>query len=107
MGGFPGADVILDQLENGAALRRVGLRPEGRASVRGGALLFAADDGSEPIGRVTSGGFGPTVDAPVAMGYLPAALSKIGSRVFADLRGKREPATVVALPFVETHYKHG
>ena len=106
-GGFPGADIILDQLENGAARRRVGLRPEGRAPVRGGALLFAADDGGEPIGRVTSGGFGPSVDAPIAMGYLPAALSKIGSRVFADLRGKREPATVVTLPFVKPHYKHG
>ena len=58
-GGFPGADVILNQLDAGAARRRVGLRPEGRAPVRGGALLFAADDGGEPLGRVTSGGFGP------------------------------------------------
>jgi aminomethyltransferase len=106
-GGFPGADVILNQLDAGAARRRVGLRPEGRAPVRGGALLFAADDGGEPLGRVTSGGFGPSVDAPVAIGYLPAALSKIGSRVFADLRGKREPATIVALPFVKPRYKHG
>jgi aminomethyltransferase len=106
-GGFPGADVILNQLDAGAARRRVGLRPEGRAPVRGGALLFAADDGGEPIGRVTSGGFGPSVDAPIAMGYLPADLSKIGSRVFADLRGKREPATVVTLPFVKPHYKRG
>jgi aminomethyltransferase len=105
--GFPGADVILDQLENGAAIRRVGLRPEGRASVRGGALLFAADDGSVPIGRVTSGGFGPTVDAPVAMGYLPVSLSMPGACVFVELRGKRLPAKVVALPFVETHCKHG
>ena len=106
-GGFPGADVILNQLDAGAARRRVGLRPEGRAPVRGGALLFAAFDGGEPLGRVTSGGFGPSVDAPIAMGYLPAALSKIGSRVFADLRGKREPATVVTLPFVKPHYKRG
>jgi aminomethyltransferase len=106
-GGFPGADVILNQLDAGAARRRVGLRPEGRAPVRGGALLFAADDGGEPIGRVTSGGFGPSVDAPIAMGYLPASLSKIGSRVFADLRGKRELATVVTLPFVKPRYKHG
>ncbi len=105
-GGFPGADVILNQLDAGAARRRVGLRPEGRAPVRGGALLFAAADGGEPLGRITSGGFGPAVDAPIAMGYLPAALSKIGSRVFADLRGKREPATVVTLPFVKPHYKH-
>ncbi len=106
-GGFPGADVILNQLDAGAARRRAGLRPEGRAPVRGGALLFAADDGGEPIGRVTSGGFGPSVDAPIAMGYLPADLSKIGSRVFADLRGKREPATVITLPFVKPHYKRG
>ncbi len=106
-GGFPGADVILNQLDAGAARRRVGLRPEGRAPVRGGALLFAADDGAEPLGRVTSGGFGPTVDAPIAMGYLPACLSTIGARVFADLRGKREPATIVALPFVKPRYKHG
>ncbi len=106
-GGFPGADVILNQLDAGAARRRVGLRPEGRAPVRGCALLFAADDGGEPIARVTSGGFGPTVDAPIAMGYLPACLSTIGARVFADLRGKREPATIVALPFVKPRYKHG
>ncbi len=106
-GGFPGADVILNQLDAGAARRRVGLRPEGRAPVRGGALLFAADDGGEPLGRVTSGGYGPTVDAPIAMGYLPAVLSKIGSRVFADLHGKREPAPIVALPLVKARYKHG
>jgi len=106
-GGFPGADLILNQLDAGAARRRVGLRPEGRAPVRGGALLFADDDGGEPLGRVTSGGFGPTVDAPIAMGYLPAVLSKIGSRVYVELRGKREPTTVVTLPFVKPHYKHG
>lgn len=106
-GGFPGAQLILEQLETGVTRRRVGLRPEGRAPVRGGALLFAADDDSAPIGRITSGGFGPTVDAPVAMGYLPTALSPIGARVFAELRGKREPATIVALPFVKPGYKRG
>jgi len=105
-GGFPGADLILNQLDAGAARRRVGLRPEGRAPVRGGALLFADDDGGEPLGRVTSGGFGPTVDAPIAMGYLPAVLSKIGSHVYVELRGKREPTTVVTLPFVKPRYKH-
>ena len=106
-GGFPGADVILNQLDAGAARRRIGLRPEGRAPVRGGALLFAADDGGEPLGRVTSGGFGPTVDAPIAMGYLPASFSTIGARIYVELRGKREPATIVALPFVKPRYKHG
>jgi aminomethyltransferase len=106
-GGFPGADLILNQLDAGATRRRIGLRPEGRAPVRGGALLFAADDGGEPIGRVTSGGFGPTVDAPIAMGYLPASFSTIGARIYVELRGKREPATIVALPFVKPRYKHG
>ena len=70
-GGFPGADKILRQLEKGAPRRRVGLKPEGRAPVREGAPLFADATSSEPIGSVTSGGFGPSVNAPVAMGYLP------------------------------------
>ncbi len=73
-GGFPGADRILDQLEKGAPRRRVGLRPEGRAPVREGAPLFANETSSEQIGKVTSGGFGPSLNAPVAMGYLPVSL---------------------------------
>jgi aminomethyltransferase len=104
-GGFPGASVILDQIANGPARRRVGLLPEGRAPVRGGALLFAADDGGAPIGRITSGGFGPTLNAPVAMGYLPAAFSEPGGKIFAELRGKRIPATIVTPPFTQPHYK--
>ena len=106
-GGFPGATVILSQLDHGASRRRVGLRPEGRAPVRGGAPLFVAAEGGETIGSVTSGGFGPSVDAPVAMGYVPAALASVGSRVFADVRGKRLPVTVAALPFVNQTYKRG
>src|SRR5438874_519675 len=74
-GGFPGADRILPQFEKGAARRRVGLRPKGRAPVREGAILFVDATSSEPIGRVTSGGFGPSLNAPVAMGYLPSQLS--------------------------------
>jgi aminomethyltransferase len=97
----------LEQLDRGPSRRRVGLLPEGRAPVRGGALLYAADDDSAPIGRITSGGFGPSVNAPVAMGYLPAALSAPGGRVFAELRGKRVPATIVTPPFTQPHYKRG
>ena len=63
-GGFPGAEVILGQLEHGAPRRRVGLRPEGRAPVRAGASLYAEADASAPVGSVTSGGFGPSLDAP-------------------------------------------
>lgn len=106
-GGFPGADIILGQLANGAARRRVGLKPEGRQPVRGGAALFAAPDGGDAIGAVTSGGFGPTINAPVAMGYVPASLSSSGTVVYADVRGKRIAATVTTLPFVPHRYRRG
>jgi aminomethyltransferase len=104
-GGFPGADKILSQLEQGAPRRRVGLRPEGRAPVREGAPLFADAASSEPIGAVTSGGFGPTVNAPIAMGYLPCSHAASGSLVFAELRGQRLPLRVAATPFVPNTYK--
>ena len=104
-GGFPGADKILSQLEQGAPRRRVGLRPEGRAPVREGAPLFADAASSEQIGAITSGGFGPSVNAPVAMGYLPSSHSAAGHLVFAELRGQRLPLRVAATPFVPNTYK--
>jgi aminomethyltransferase len=104
-GGFPGADTILAQFERGASRRRVGLKAEGRAPVREGAALFADATASEPVGTVTSGGFGPTLNAPVAMGYLPTALSAIGTQVFADVRGQLLPLRVAAMPFVPNTYK--
>jgi aminomethyltransferase len=104
-GGFPGADRILAELETGAARRRVGLRPEGRAPVREGAALFADETSSEQIGAVTSGGFGPSLNAPVAMGYLPSAQVTTGSRVFAELRGQRLPLVIAPMPFVPNTYK--
>jgi len=103
--GFFGAEVILSQLERGAARKRVGLKPEGRAPVREGAPLFAGEVSGEPIGRVTSGGFGPSLNAPVAMGYLPTALAHEGGIVFAELRGQRLPLRVTAMPFVPNSYK--
>ncbi len=103
--GFPGADKILSQLEQGAPRRRVGLRPEGRAPVREGAPLFADAASSLQIGAVTSGGFGPSINTPVAMGYLPAAHAAIGGLVFAELRGQRLPLRVAAMPFVPNTYK--
>ena len=105
--GFPGAEIILEQLEHGARRRRVGLRPEGRAPVRALASLYAEMDTVAPLGSVTSGGFGPSLDAPIATGYLPATLAAPGARVFADLRGKRVPVTVTTLPFIVPKYKHG
>jgi aminomethyltransferase len=109
-GGFPGARIILDQLERGASRARVGLRPAGqgpesRAIVRSGAPLYADAGKNAAIGAVTSGGFGPSVDGPVAMGYVPAAFAPPESRVFAELRGKRLPLTVSALPFIMPKYK--
>jgi aminomethyltransferase len=104
-GGFPGADRILTQFETGAPRRRVGLRPEGRAPVREGAPLFADAASTEPIGTVTSGGFGPSLNAPVAMGYLPTAFAAVGTQVFAEVRSQRLPCRVSATPFVPNTYK--
>lgn len=104
-GGFPGASAILSQLDGGTARLRVGLRPEGRAPVRENAPLFASADSTEPVGTVTSGGFGPNLNAPVAMGYLPAALAVRDTVVFAEVRGQRLPLRVAAMPFVPNTYK--
>jgi aminomethyltransferase len=104
-GGFPGADLILAQLEQGAPRRRVGLKPEGRAPVREGAQLFADATSTEAIGKVTSGGFGPSLNAPVAMGYLPASHAALGTTVFAEVRGQRLPLQLAPMPFVPNTYK--
>jgi aminomethyltransferase len=107
LGGFPGSPIIFDELERGTGARRVGLAPEGRMPVRAGAPIFADDAGGVLVGHVTSGGFGPSLDRPIAMGYVPTPLSDLGTRLFAEVRGKRLPATVTPLPFVEHHYKRG
>jgi aminomethyltransferase len=104
-GGFAGADKILSQLEKGATRRRVGLRPDGRAPVREGAALFADATSSEAIGTVTSGGFGPSLNAPVAMGYLPTSHAATGTAVFAEVRGQRLPMLTAPMPFVPNTYK--
>src|ERR1700744_598912 len=90
-GGFPGADAILAQLEHGAPRRRVGLKPDGRAPVREGAPLFPDETSSQPIGKVTSGGFGPSLNAPVAMGYVLSSQATPDTVVFAEVRGQRMP----------------
>jgi aminomethyltransferase len=106
-GGFPGADEVLTVLAAGARRRRVGLRPEGRAPVRGGAHLYGDADASAPIGIVTSGGFGPSLGAPIAMGYVERARSQPGTRLFAAVRGARLPVLVTPLPFIPHTYKRG
>jgi aminomethyltransferase len=104
-GGFPGADRILDELINGTSRRRVGLKPEGKAPVRSHARLFADADGAIEIGEVTSGTFGPSVEGPVAMGYVPTSHAGTGTQVFAEVRGKYLPMTVSSLPFITPTYK--
>jgi aminomethyltransferase len=103
-GGFPGADVILGQVEAGPDRRRVGLRPEGRAPMREGVELMP-EEGGEGVGRVTSGGFSPTLNAPIAMGYVPAALAAPETRLLGRLRGRDLPVTVARMPFIKPGYR--
>ena len=104
-GGFPGAGRILSELDNGATRRRVGLKPDGKAPVRGHAKLYADAEGKTELGEVTSGGFGPSVEGPVAMGYVPLSHAAAGTVIFAEVRGKYLPVTVSALPFITPTYK--
>tara|TARA_R110002167_G_scaffold100794_3_gene262834 strand:+ start:21107 stop:22327 length:1221 start_codon:yes stop_codon:yes gene_type:complete len=101
-GGFPGAQVVLDEITNGAPRKRVGLLPEGRAPMREGVALFADETATTPIGKITSGGFGPTVGHPIAMGYLPTGYD---GPIFGELRGKRLPLRQVKLPFTPANFK--
>jgi aminomethyltransferase len=100
-GGFNGADRILKALTSGAAKKRVGFAVEGRMPVREGALIFA---GEIEIGVITSGGFAPTVGAPIAMGYVKTAYSAVDTTLKAEVRGKRVAITVTQTPFVPHHY---
>ena len=100
-GGFHGAETILSQLKDGAPSKRVGLSIEGRMPVREGAKLC---QGEELVGAVTSGGFAPSVNAPIAMGYVTANLATVGTVLEAEVRGKRVPVTVAAMPFIPHRY---
>jgi len=104
-GGFPGAGRILRELAEGPPRRRVGLAPEGRAPMREGVTLHAAETDAEAAGHITSGAYGPSVGRPVAMGYVPASLAAPGTPLWAELRGRRLPLTVAAMPFHPHSYK--
>jgi len=104
-GGFPGADVILRQLADGAPRRRVGLKVGDRVPVRGGGRLYADEISASTIGIVTSGGFGPSVQAPIAMGYVDRNSATTGKRIFGEVRGKRIALQVCDLPFLPHRYK--
>jgi len=97
-GGFPGAGIVQNQLAQGPARHRVGLRPEGRAPARAGTEIL--DKHGDLAGHITSGTFGPTLGAPVAMGYVRADLATDSTQLALLIRGQRHPARVAALPFV-------
>ena len=104
-GGFPGAERILAERENGPVTKRVGLLVEGRQPVREGATVVDADGNT--VGNVTSGGFAPTVGAPIAMAYVPLAMATPGTRIQLSQRGKVHAATVTPMPFVPHRYVRG
>jgi aminomethyltransferase len=103
-GGFPGAARIQRELKDGPARRRVGIQPEGRQPAREGAEIMS---GGRRIGIVTSGGFGPTVNGPVGMGYVETAFATPGTAVTLMVRGKELPAHVAKLPFVPNKFYRG
>ena len=101
-GGFPGAARIAAELASGPARRRVGILPDGRAPAREGTEIL--DENGAAIGKVTSGGFAPSLDRPVAMGHVAAPFAKPGTRLGLSVRGKTLPAEVVRLPFHPHRY---
>jgi aminomethyltransferase len=101
-GGFPGASRILGELKNGVARKRVGIKPLGRAPAR--AHTEIQDTSGRRIGEITSGGFGPSVNAPVAMGYVDGPHAKLGTPVQLIVRGQAVPAEVAAMPFAPHRY---
>ncbi len=100
-GGFPGDDVIRKQIAEGPTRRRVGIKPEGRAPARAHTPVYVGD---KHVGEITSGGFGPTVGGPVAMGYIDREFAKAGTALELEIRGKRHAAAVEKLPFTPHRY---
>lgn len=102
-GGFTGAERITREIAQGPKRKRVGIKPEGRAPAREGSVI--TDETGRAIGIVTSGGFGPTVNGPVAMGYVETAFAAVGTKINLVVRDKPMPASVAALPFTPHNYK--
>ncbi len=102
-GGFPGATRILKEITEGPSRKLVGIKPEGRAPARAGTEILIPD--GENIGTITSGGFGPTVGGPVAMGYVSGEYAEVGQKVDLMIRGKAHQAAVAKLPFITQNYK--
>jgi aminomethyltransferase len=104
-GGFIGFEKIKSQIEKGVNKVRVGIKPEGKIIAREKTSIFSEDN--KNIGEITSGTFGPSVKAPVAMGYVENSFSKIDTKVFLEVRGKKYPASISNLPFYKKSYVKG
>lgn len=102
-GGFPGADRILKELADGVDKKLVGIQPLGRAPARAGVEVLSP--AGDVIGQITSGGFGPTFDGPVALGYVTTNFAEPDSEVQLSVRGKLHPAKIVKTPFIKQNYK--
>ena len=104
-GNFLGAKRILDEILNNTEIKRVGIIPTGRAPMREGVELFKDLNDMTPIGKITSGGFGPTVQNAISMGYVQTDFATVGTKIFADIRGKRMEARITTLPFINLNFK--
>ena len=104
-GGFIGSDKIINQINDGTKQIRVGIKPEGRLIARENTKIF--NERETVIGEVTSGTFGPSVNGPVAMGFVEKEFSKKDTKVFLEVRGKKYPANICGLPFYKKSYVKG
>tara|TARA_Y100000590_G_scaffold426548_1_gene535762 strand:+ start:2071 stop:3177 length:1107 start_codon:yes stop_codon:yes gene_type:complete len=104
-GGFIGYEKIKSQIEKGVKKLRVGIKPEGKIIAREKTAIFSEDN--KNIGEITSGTFGPSVKAPVAMGYIENSFSKINTKIYLEVRGKKYPASISNLPFYKKNYVKG
>ena len=103
--GFLGDDIITQQLDTGTYRKRVGFLPQTRAPMREGVEIYETESSKEVIGKITSGGYGPTVGHPVAMGYINSEYVDSNDNLFGELRGKRVPVKIAKLPFVPLNFK--
>ncbi len=103
--GFLGDDIITQQLDMGTYRKRVGFLPQTRAPMREGVEIYETESSKEVIGKITSGGYGPTVGHPVAMGYINSEYVDSNDNLFGELRGKRVPVKIAQLPFVPLNFK--
>ena len=104
-GGFMGSEIISQQIETGTDKKRVGFLPQTRAPMREGIEIFATEVSKKVIGKITSGGFSPSLGYPIAMGYIASEFANSEDEFFGELRGKRVPVKVAKIPFVPLNFK--